>query len=457
MKDFKYQFLLFFGVLFLAQVAYANAAIFTSQPLLQNSDTTTDPHQYNLLGSGWSGTLTSVSYNASSAATSSVGFQLNAVFILCHSGSTATTTADYCQSSTIVATGTSPITQLGQLEHFFTVNNVVIESNKYYQIAFCTTTSTVIVASTCNTGFRSGITTGYWFSSASPSGWPSGPTWNVVFNSGVTNTSINLDFPPATTTPDFSNWVLTITGGSSSTARAGVMYGASTSSLNFSDEISYSPFVFTNPVRIGKSQKLWWPPLNPNTGVVWYAQPYLKNGSGTIVVAGSVTQFTVAPVADIPNPLSTSTLYAGPFGQTSSSFISSATENCQRPSSSFFSAPGDNIAYGICAAGQFLFVPSQNSQQVIDNSIGNFQGLFPFSVYFSIKSAVDTSVSSTLASSTSDLVIPFDFGSSTINVPLFTSTTVSSTLGATVASYYFQTMTFIIYAGLGFLIYTTVI
>lgn len=451
MKDFKYQFLLFFGILFLAQVAYANAAIFTDQPLLENPDTTTSNHQFDLLGHSWSGTLTSISYYVSSSATSSGGNQLYMAYTLCRSSSTAPTAGtQYCALDTQVAVGTSSITNVGLQNHSFSVPNVLIEPQYFYEIAFC-----MVVSSTMNNADRclslngaTNLDATWYFSTAIPSGWAtSSPTWNVIFN-GTSTATIDLAYPNTTGTPEFTNWVVYLPDPVTNATRLGVRFGTNSSSLNLDNSIGYN-YLFEGRDYIPI-------PTNMSFGSsTWYAQAYIRNASGNIAV-DDIFQFNVSRSFTVSTTPEISEL-AGPFGPLQQTYIPTAQIVCQQPSSTgIFSNPIDNLAYQLCVWTQFMFSPD-SGQQFFNNSYQDFQNSFPFSIFYSLKTAIDTSASTTMSSSSADLVIPFDFGSSTINVPLLTSTTVSSTLGSAVASYWFSLMTFIIYATLGVVIYHTVI
>jgi hypothetical protein len=179
-------------------------------------------------------------------------------------------------------------------------------------------------------------------------------------------TSVSLLFPTnATTSPDFSNWVVGWNG-DVPYGTMHVLYGLSSSSLNYDDSVDFDPFISANPLPIHKSQALFFIPLA--IPVTWYAQVEDVGASETIF--SDIVSFEINP--DFANPISTSTntTLAGPFlgvgeGETSST-IPNPTTNCQYSSSSFFDDPIGNIQNGICNALVFLFIPNSAEQTAMN-------------------------------------------------------------------------------------------
>ena len=189
------------------------------------------------------------------------------------------------------------------------------------------------------------------------------------FNFTITSTpptSVSLLFPAsATTSPDFSNWVVGWNGGVPY-GTMHVLYGLSSSSLNYDDSADFDPFISANPLPIHKSQALFFVPLA--IPVTWYAQAMDVGASETIF--SDIVSFEINP--DFANPISTSTntTLAGPFlgvgGGETSSTLPNPTTNCQYSSSSFFDDPIGNIQNGICNALVFLFIPNSAEQTAMN-------------------------------------------------------------------------------------------
>jgi hypothetical protein len=183
--------------------------------------------------------------------------------------------------------------------------------------------------------------------------------------------SVSLLFPTnGTTSPDFSNWVVGWSG-DVPYGEMHVVYGMSSSSLNYDDHIDFSPFVSANPLPIYKSQPLFFIPLAiPAT---WYAQ--VMDMGATETVFSNIVSFQINPNFANPTSNSTDTTLAGPFlgvgGGETSSTIPNPTTNCQYTSSSFLSDPIGNIQNGICNAFVFLFIPNGAEQTALNTQFTN--------------------------------------------------------------------------------------
>lgn len=269
------------------------------------------------------------------------------------------------------------------------------------------------------------------------------------------STNIDLVWPENSTyIPDFQNWVINITNSTTSIRRIGVKYTTASSSFIFNDSISYSPYINVNPLPIWKSYMLVAP---PNNQVTWYAYAYGENELGEEVIASSIKNFIVA--FDAIAPTSTSiTLLAGSPTFASGTYILSATENCQRPTSSFFSAPGDNLAYGLCSAGQFLFTPSDTSQAYINTAAENMKSVFPFNIFFSLKNSLSSAVETVSSTVSYDLYMNWKgSGGSSQQFPILTSSTLENAVGSSTKNMVFTGISSLLWLGLGYLIITTIL
>ena len=195
---------------------------------------------------------------------------------------------------------------------------------------------------------------------------------SMTLFSNVSPATVSLNYPTnGSTTPDFANWVV-----STANAFAGnlsVVYGFSTTTMNNSDTITYSPFVNTNPVAISKHVALFYPPLA--IPVHYYAQAILT-GTSTVLYS-PITSFYVDPNAPAP-PASTSTNLAAPYstisgGETSSTIAVPAT-NCNATSSSFWGQAVIDVQNGVCLAFTYLFIPNTPQQGDIDTRFNTLSG-----------------------------------------------------------------------------------
>lgn len=74
----------------------------------------------------------------------------------------------------------------------------------------------------------------------------------------------------------------------------------------------------------------------------------------------------------------------------------SSTMNCESPSSTL--DLGGDISWGLCSAGQALFVGNPALITNLQNSISNFQNVFPFSLFFGITNPVENVINNTASS-----------------------------------------------------------
>lgn len=214
------------------------------------------------------------------------------------------------------------------------------------------------------------------------------------FGATSTTPTISLLYPTSTT-PDFSNWVVDVTNASSGSI-IGVRYnqtGATTTPpYSFYDDSAQFTLVSAVPLRIKKSNLLWFPPLlMPQT---WYATPYIIPLGTSTPIFGSRVQFNIDNVA---TPTSTTiTDAAAPFNTivggmnypTTTTSTANMTMTCDSASGFF--------QYSLCYLFQGLFVPSPtilNSWSNLWSDI-NTKPPFGYSAYFSAAANISTATSS---------------------------------------------------------------
>lgn len=257
--------------------------------------------------------------------------------------------------------------------------------------------------------------------------------------SGVTPTSpvVSLLFPTgATTTPDFSNWVLSVSYPSSTMTYVGVLYGQDDTNLIYSDNATYASGVSANPLAVRKTEALWHIPQSvPQTW--FYRTFYIQNGT---LYSSATSSFLISPSAPVP-VLSSSTSALVGFGLSAGTYVPTAHTSCVAPTSSIFTAPGDNLAYGICASGQFLFSPSNFSQNWIDGAVNGAKTVFPFRVIFGVATALQNEINNSSTNRTAqsyDLVLHTSVGGQDMTYPVLTSSTLTNAVGSSTKALVFD-------------------
>jgi hypothetical protein len=200
--------------------------------------------------------------------------------------------------------------------------------------------------------------------------------------------SVSLAYPTSTT-PDFSNWVVSWSG-YVPYGTMEVVYGLSSTTLNYTDPVSFDPFISANPLPIHKSQPLWFPPLA--IPVTWYAQ--VLDMGATSTVYSDIISFPVNPNASNPAS-STITNAASPFYGVPGT--SSTLPTCNYPTSSFFSitdsAPffqiNDPVPY-ISASFCGLFIPTPEQQTNLKFLFSNLQTTYGKKPPFGYLTAIST-------------------------------------------------------------------
>jgi len=203
------------------------------------------------------------------------------------------------------------------------------------------------------------------------------PSGIITITNPITD-AVSL-YAPTSTIPDFARWSVSwVNAGSLPPGTMSVYYGLSTTTMNYHDDVDFSPYVSANPLPILKSHSLWFPPLA--IPITWYAEA-IDHGATSSVFSNIMT-FSISPDAAAP-PVSTDTALMAPFsglgGGETSSTLASSTTNCGAlfvSSSSFWSDPigaiSNGAANGICNAINFLFVPNSAEQADIAGSF-NFE------------------------------------------------------------------------------------
>lgn len=179
----------------------------------------------------------------------------------------------------------------------------------------------------------------------------------------------------------------------------------------------------------------------------------ISQSLSNFIVATTSEAFTLLPSGNGSNA-TTTFLYTYPDNATSSGVlihslinptfldVSTSTYYCNGPNN--ITDIGGGIAYGICAAIKFAFVPSQTSFQFLQDSVGQFEGVFPFNVTFGLANTVQQQLAN--ASGTTDLYFTFP-PPFALTVPILTSSTMSNAIGATTTNMIFTTFKNAIHIG----------
>jgi hypothetical protein len=278
------------------------------------------------------------------------------------------------------------ITSLGDNYYSF-YNGSVVSVNGYPVLAFT-------LDGVCGTGHYTDDVGSYatWFGQSG--------TWLDVSDTPIISMAVFLAYPTSTT-PDFSNWVVNWSGDVPYGTMT-VSYGLSSTTLNYHDSVSFSPFVSAEPLPIHKSQSLWFPPLAIPT--TWYAQ--VADIGATSTVYSDIISFSVDPGAENPAS-STITNLAAPFLGVPGT--STTLPTCNYPSSSLFSITGtapyfqinDPIPY-LSASLCGLFIPNADQQNNLKFLFSNLQTTYGKKPPFGYLAAIATPFQSLSISSSSE-------------------------------------------------------
>lgn len=225
--------------------------------------------------------------------------------------------------------------------------------------------------------------------------------WFTSNNSSTNAGALSFRWPKDDSgTTDFQNWVidwafLNATSSGSMT----VNYGLSSTTLNLSDTIQFSPFVSAEPLPISKSNPLL-DPSDVNSSSTWYAQVTYTGNNG-VTVSSEIIGF-IASKNTVISPADEDAQLA----QTEASNIiflsasSSIDQDC-----GLTAIAGCFINAGVYLAN-FLFRPSTYALNGIKAGIVQFKEIFPFSVYFGVQDAIDDGIANASSTNSISLSVP---------------------------------------------------
>lgn len=298
------------------------------------------------------------------------------------------------------------------------------------------------------------ITPAYYFSNVQP--YQADPT-------------ISLNFPTATSTPEFSNWVVSIDSPVTTDYQSQTVgvyyYKNSTSTSPYLDSYTgYVPTVnLTENFPIPKSRPLW---VTPETyPVTWYARAFYTVRRATTTapyfyaetIYSDYVQFSLNPTTQAP-AVNEITETAGPFspniysvGYTptstqlsiDSAFLvdCSAYDDADFFSSSTIGALGCYARQtGLWLIGQ-LVIPPNWVKTYMSNSLEVIKNSFPFNYVFTVVDTVSAVAGGDLPSEDIVLTIP-QLG---ISVDIMTTSTLSDIVGTSTAEKVFDAQTAIIW------------
>jgi len=257
-------------------------------------------------------------------------------------------------------------------------------------------------------------------------------------------------------TPDFNNWVVSLTNiPTSTTGILKVWYSQSSTTFNISDSINVNSSSSFSQLLIHKSVLLN-PIIALNQSSTWYA--YLQfNYATSSVVTSSQISFTVNPnffsiqqtsssiAAGLfqkfsPLNASGSAESLGLWGISTSTLVGSSY-TCQG-----LTDLGNCALYILTSFGNFLFQPSTFSQSYIQSGVTSLQSVFPFSLVFNSLNTINATLTANTTSSP-ELVWAFSASASgsTTSVSLLSSSTASLTFKDN-ASIFFNFQKYLMYA-----------
>lgn len=265
---------------------------------------------------------------------------------------------------------------------------------------------------------------------------------------------LNFLYPTnGTTTPPFTQWLVNVYN-----LQAGPTYSIS---------IHYTPIVNpntnNNPIYADTSLPFTSTSSNiviPHTAQITslgsvtstftvnataYLTETVSNGSG--IIGSTTISFTAIPRLSTNNgvTIGTSTVVTPTLNASGTLSLNvgtdttdygnlaggAATDKCTPASSP--TDVGGGIAYGLCAAGQFLFTPNSNFTYALQTGYTSIGGAFPFSLVFGIHNVLESSTNQFTNTSTDmAIVLPAPAGfvaSGTPPVPLLNSSTLLALAG----------------------------
>lgn len=262
------------------------------------------------------------------------------------------------------------------------------------------------------------------------------------------NFQVDLLFPYyGLVTDDFLYWTARIASAPSSTSdRFLVVDYSSSSTLVGVDKVNSVQISNTNQNYQVSFKKTVL--LATTTLSVWYARASIVDGR-QVVATSSIVSFTVNPVGNlIPGIAGTAPIL---FDRPPQRVV----DDCSQFSLGIFSSSTGQavlcyIRQGVYWLGDVLFVPATSSQIFLADSVSDFQGTFPFSVFYSVQQGVASS--SLVVVPSLSLSLPVLVGGSNVSISILSSSTLSNLVGVSQKDNYFTVLSNLMWLALGFVL-----
>lgn len=218
-----------------------------------------------------------------------------------------------------------------------------------------------------------------------------------------------------------------------------VRYGVSTG-LEFYNETNATssfPFIASNfPVSVNKSVAL-------TAGFTYYARAELYRDS-TIIASSSIHEFIILD----PSDGTIGYIDEQPFTDDIASLFPS--DDCSAYSASIFSSStlealgcvSKNVFKDVLA---FLFKPTELSLGFVQDTFNSFQNVFPFSIIFETKRAIEEAIETNLAGSGETLTLTAVIGAGTaqetnVSIDFYDEDILTNSLGADFKEFWYNTI-----------------
>lgn len=174
----------------------------------------------------------------------------------------------------------------------------------------------------------------------------------------------------------------------------------------------------------------------------YFAQAFIKNGTSTLATS-TLRTFSVTSIGDPFN-----TQPQNPFGySTTTGEIFTQCEQNLGSGNSFLNFWGN----GFCNAMKFLFQPHVSVLTALKNTLLSFKEVFPFNIFFGLTNKLTDELINAPAGQISTFTVnkgPLNFSAN-----IFTPTALEDTLGQPSTGAWFALQRYLLYAGLGFMVY----
>jgi len=252
---------------------------------------------------------------------------------------------------------------------------------------------------------------------------PSGPS--------PSGAMIEFNYPAdGSTTPLFSNWIVSSTARGISPYTIGVNWAGATSTLlNPQPPYSYGQDIVYGLQATTTANIINYIPATiyqtSATTTKWYAQAFIQTpGPITVVLATStIIEFTIdnraTPIVD-NTPFHPGQGFLQPLGNATGTF-------CVAPQTSGIwdiTQIGPGIAFGLCSVAGTFFGNQTPSYQFMQTQWTAFQSVPPFNLVFGVASSAATAVSNA-STSQQDLSVNFAIGPNSASVPVLNSSTLT--------------------------------